>query len=208
MKPNLEKLFSEEPLGPWMYEEQRKRGLFVEIGQLLAQKGVVVVTNGYGEVSDDVSRGACEGGGEAIGYTLGTLVEKKSSSFLTRTVDCATEAGKILENNSGIEPHSHDLKCLAFYLQRYYLSLSQGFICAPPSWVDKFEEPLSVMKMNEKFGALKPLAVFPTRCQTHGPVFDLKMNHKHKENRMNMYVQTASQAVSWVLLSRQDDIIS
>ena len=72
------------------YEEAYK------LGRLLAECGFDVCTGGYQGVMDAVSRGASEGGGEAIGVTVDKWGTARSK-YLTKEIKCETLFERILK---------------------------------------------------------------------------------------------------------------
>ncbi len=72
------------------YEEAYK------LGRLLAECGFGVCTGGYQGVMDAVSRGASEGGGEAIGVTVDKWGAARSK-YLTKEIKCETLFERILK---------------------------------------------------------------------------------------------------------------
>lgn len=72
------------------YEEAYK------LGRLLAECGFDVCTGGYQGVMDAVSRGAREGGGEAIGVTVDKWGAARSK-YLTKEIKCETLFERILK---------------------------------------------------------------------------------------------------------------
>jgi uncharacterized protein (TIGR00730 family) len=58
-----------------------------EVGRLLAGKGFVVISGGYGGVMEAASRGAREAGGQAIGITTDSFSHRRAGNeFLTSEV--------------------------------------------------------------------------------------------------------------------------
>ena len=64
--------------------------LAYQLGRLLAEAGLTVLSGGYIGCMEAVSRGACDAGGEAIGLTV-PLFEKRGispNSWLSRRIPC------------------------------------------------------------------------------------------------------------------------
>jgi len=75
-----------------------------QIGRLLAQAGHAVVTGGYGGVMEGASRGACEGGGRAIGVTCSIFAERAPNPYLTEEIctgDLAQRTGELVDRSRG-----------------------------------------------------------------------------------------------------------
>ncbi len=68
---------SEPPEGHPLYEQART------VGRLLALRGFVVMTGGYGGVMEGASRGAREAGGRAVGVTCEMFRGRRPNPFLT-----------------------------------------------------------------------------------------------------------------------------
>ena len=66
------------------YENARR------LAQLLAQAGTDIACGGYGGIMEAVSRGATEGGGGALGYTLPPMSGRKPNAFLSEDRPQAT----------------------------------------------------------------------------------------------------------------------
>lgn len=62
-----------------------------EIGRGLAERGALLLTGGYGGVMEAASRGACTGGGSALGVTLaGLFPERTPNMWITERHDAAS----------------------------------------------------------------------------------------------------------------------
>lgn len=72
------------------YEEARA------LGQALAAAGLGVCSGGYGGVMEAVSRGAREGGGEAVGVTS-RAIRAKANRWVTRDVQVANWQERLFE---------------------------------------------------------------------------------------------------------------
>ncbi|MFV0328632.1 MAG: LOG family protein [Dysgonomonas sp.] len=57
----------------------------VQIGELLAQKGYIVKSGGYGGMMEAISKGATEEGGKAIGFVFKATT---GNCYLSETVEC------------------------------------------------------------------------------------------------------------------------
>jgi len=72
---------SEPPAGHAGYEAARR------VGRLLASRGFAVLNGGYGGVMEGASRGAREGGGEAIGVTTDEFARRGGgNAYLSREI--------------------------------------------------------------------------------------------------------------------------
>ncbi len=79
-RPIIAVFGSSEPMpGDGLYREA------YAMGRLLAHADYRVVTGGYGGVMEGASRGAAEGGGQAIGVTCEIFGERAPNPFLTET---------------------------------------------------------------------------------------------------------------------------
>jgi uncharacterized protein (TIGR00730 family) len=77
----------------------------VRLGQMLAEKGVTVVSGGFGGVMEDISRGAKSGGGKTIGVTYylhGKAAYKKPNSFVDEEIvtDSLTQRIEVMLNQA------------------------------------------------------------------------------------------------------------
>lgn len=89
---------SEPKRGEALYEQAH------EIGRLLAEAGLAVVTGGYGGVMEAASRGAVESGGSAIGVPCDIFETRRPNEYLTETIpspDLHDRAGKLVERADG-----------------------------------------------------------------------------------------------------------
>jgi hypothetical protein len=75
-----------------------------ELGRLLAEQGVPVVSGGYGGVMEAASRGAAGAGGEAIGVTCQVFRGRTPNRFLSLEIeepDLSARAGRLVALSRG-----------------------------------------------------------------------------------------------------------
>ena len=73
------------------------------LGKQLAQNGFNICTGGFNGIMEAASRGAVEGGGEAIGVTV-NLWSSKANKYLTKEIICETlfeRIDKLIELGDG-----------------------------------------------------------------------------------------------------------
>ncbi len=115
--------------GELMYDQM------VEVGRLLAKKGITVATGAFGGAGMEAApRGAKESGGTSVGYTL---KGKPGNSFLTSEIDCQKLA-------SGI-PFFAD-----FGIRFSGLMDADGFIIAAGGGAGTALELLGIIQFNRK----------------------------------------------------------
>ena len=127
----------------------------VEVGRLLAQRGAIVLTGGFGGSGMEApARGAKEAGGRAIGYTM---LDKPGNEFLTDEIDCSTQLVKRLTIPLGSEELEPELQ---YGIRLGNLLIADGFILGADGGLGTMVELLAIMNLNSKFWATpKRLAV-------------------------------------------------
>jgi uncharacterized protein (TIGR00730 family) len=97
--PRIAVFGSSEPLpGDALYEQS------VEVGRLLAGRGYVVLTGGYGGVMEGASRGAADHGGLAEGVTCAIFDHREPNPYLGSripTADLHERTARLIDRASG-----------------------------------------------------------------------------------------------------------
>jgi len=91
--------------GSYKNLNKKKKEEIVKLGRLLAEKGFDVVSGGFGGTMEDISRGAKEGGGKAIGVTYYKYVDvkyKKPNKYIDEEIrtENVFERIEVMMNNS------------------------------------------------------------------------------------------------------------
>ena len=115
----------------------------VEIGRLLAQKGYMVATGGFGGVGMEApAKGATEADGRSIGYTA---FGKPANKYLSDVIDCSNESSA---------------KEIQFGIRLGNLLCSDGFIIAAGGGPGTMVELMAIINSNYKLWKdLKPVAI-------------------------------------------------
>ncbi len=119
--------------GDPLYERAR------EIGALLAERGVPVVTGGYGGVMEAASRGAREAGGEAIGVPCAQFRGRAPNRWLTRVLeepDLLARTRRLVELSRGFVVLAGKAGTLA-ELAMLWALLRAGLLAAPVVILDE-----------------------------------------------------------------------
>ncbi len=109
------------------------------IGMLLAERGVPVVTGGYGGVMEAASRGAREAGGEAIGVPCAGFRGRAPNRWLTRVVeepDLPSRTRRLVELSRGFIVLAGMAGTLA-ELAMLWALLRAGLLAAPVVLLDE-----------------------------------------------------------------------
>lgn len=131
------------------YEEARR------LGKLLAERGDVIVSGGYGGMMEAVSRGAHEGGGQVVGVTVAPwigriapnqyLSEEISARTLFERLEALVESDALIALPGGAGTLGE--VALAWNLRQMDLMRPKPVILVGPTWsrlVQAFQENLII----------------------------------------------------------------
>lgn len=169
----------------------------VDVGDLLAERNVVVVTGAYGGVMEAAAKGAIGHGGETLGWTLGTK-GPMTNGYLDSTVNCEA-AGEAI-----CTPIAH----VEFGIRLCGLMSADGFVLVSGGGVGTILEFVTFLQFATKLWpqdvTVKRMAVIQTaewlstECVVLRQLCDAGLVLP-AVSRLIRFVKTPAQAVTWVL---------
>ena len=158
----------------------------VSVGQLLARRGVEILTGAFGGAMEAPAKGASLEGGVSIGYTFLGI---PGNDFLSLEVDCRLIEGTPLRPE------------LQFGVRLGYLLSADAFIFAPESGTGTLAELLAICVFNDrgwkprkKVAILDPDGSWKVTLDTF---VQLRVITSSAKDCMQLFV-TAEDAVEWV----------
>lgn len=177
----------------------------VEVGRLLAQRGCVVATGGFGGAGMEApARGAAAVGGKTVGYTI---FGKQGNAYLSETVDCRKQYIKVKQYVCvGEEPHIEPPPEVQYGVRLGNLLTADGFIIAADGGPGTMVELMAVINLNYKLWKERPknVAILNINGEDSnewnaGMLDQLKAWHvlPREVRKHILVVSTSERAVSW-----------
>lgn len=174
----------------------------VEVGRLLAERGLIVATGGFGGAGMEApAKGATTAGGKAIGYTMYGM---SGNPYLSETVDCREQYTKSTVGPSRTATPSE----VQFGVRLGNLLVADGFIIAAEGGPGTMVELMAIIVLNHKLWKKEPkhLAILKVKG-VEGKGWGSNMLDRLEEwgvlprevRESILIVETPEEAVAWAI---------
>lgn len=172
----------------------------VNVGHLLAQKQIIVLTGGFGGIGMQApAQGAVESGGKAIGYTI---FGKPGNAYLSEEVDCR----KFFINSLSGAVSKDLTKEEQFCIRLSHLITADGFIIAAGGGPGTMVELTTLINFNHKVWKNQAKKIAILKLDNEGIGWDENMLRNFedwgflpREVRDLIFIASSpEEAVSWV----------